>query len=538
MDRIFYNGRISTLDSGDRFVTAMGIQNGRIIFLGTDEEAARIPAAERTDLGGRLMLPGFNDSHLHMLHYGFVNSRVVRLFDCSGPRDMLRRIRERYESGHPSWIYARGWNEKDFTDEQRFVTRQELDRISDEIPIISVRVCGHIATVNSCSLARLQALPNYAEFSADVDAGSGVIRENAVQFHQAILESPSVEEIQDMIRFADRELNKCGITCVQSDDLGSIPGKNWRRIIDSYRDLDARGELSCRIYEQNLFERFADLGTFLAEGYRTGQSGGCYTTGPIKLIQDGSLGAHTAALNEPYEGQPDNRGNISFEQNELNEIFRAADRHDMQIAIHCIGDRAMDMALDAIEASPYRINNPKNRHGIVHCQITNRRILKRMADLDVLAYIQPVFIDFDMTIAAPLIGRRRMDGIYAWKSMLDLGIHASGGSDAPVVSFDIMENIYFAVTRSNIKGQPAGGWIPEERLTVPEAVRLFTSAPAYACYSEKELGTLEPGKLADLVILDRDIYTAGAARIKDIKVEETILGGRTVYNRNNPNNYH
>ena len=191
----------------------------------------------------------------------------------------------------------------------------------------------------------------------------------------------------------------------------------------------------------------------------------------------------------------------------------------------------MDMVIEAAAKSPYRKDNKKGRHGIVHCQITNPRILQGMKDQDLLAYIQPVFIDLDMNTVEPAIGAQRMDKVYAWKSMLDMGIHTSGGSDAPVVSFDAMENIYFAVTRKNISGQPQEGWIPSEKISVDEAVKLFTKNAAYASYTEDENGTIEVEKNADFVVLEKDIYKIDPDEIKTTKVDMTVLGGEIVYER-------
>ena len=360
---------------------------------------------------------------------------------------------------------------------------------------------------------------------------TGLLKENAVQFYSSVLEAPSQEEVEGYIKYSAKKLNECGFTGVQSDDLASLPGKNWRRIMASYKALDARGELSIRHYEQCLFERAEDAKAFIEEGYRTGQRGDHFTVGPMKLIQDGSLGARTAAMNEPYEDSPGNTGIITFSQEELDDLFAFFDRHQMQAAVHCIGDRAMDMVIEAAAKSPYRKDNKKGRHGIVHCQITNPRILQGMKDQDLLAYIQPVFIDLDMNTVEPAIGAHRMDKVYAWKSMLDMGIHTSGGSDAPVVSFDAMENIYFAVTRKNISGQPQEGWIPSEKMSVDEAVKLFTKNAAYASYTEDENGTIEVEKNADFVVLEKDIYKIDPDEIKTTKVDMTVLGGEIVYER-------
>ncbi|MBQ7283837.1 MAG: amidohydrolase family protein, partial [Oscillospiraceae bacterium] len=251
----------------------------------------------------------------------------------------------------------------------------------------------------------------------------------------------------------------------------------------------------------------------------------------MKMLQDGALGARTAAMNEPFEGQPDNIGISIYTQEELDDIMAFHDQHNMQVAVHCIGDRAMDMVIEAIAKSPYRADNAKNRHGIVHAQITNQRILDKMAENDIMAYIQPVFVGYDMDIAEERIGAHRMPKIYAWKTMLDMGIHACGGSDAPVESFSIIENIHFAVTRKKLCGLPENGWIPSEKLSVDEAVKLFTKYAAYASYTEAENGTIENGKNADFVVCEKDLYTIGADEIKDVKIDMTIIGGKVVYNR-------
>lgn len=532
MDKIFFNGRIRTLDDEDSVAQAVGTEDGRIVFVGTDEEAEKLECKERVDLQGRLLLPGFVDSHMHMLHYAFVE-QSVKLFDCRSVEEMLAAAQARLNEneGKPlTWLYCRGWNEEHFA-QPRYPHKEELDALSEDIPIIMVRVCGHVAVCNSCGLEMLKKISQFDEIAKDVNLDTGLIKENAVQFYQSVLDTPSQEEIEGYIRYSAKKLNEGGFTGVQSDDLGSLPGKNWRRILDSYMALDERGELSIRHYEQCLFERAEDAKAFIEEGFRTGQKGNRFTIGPMKLIQDGSLGARTAAVNEPYEDAPDNRGIITFTQDELDDLFAFFDQHQMQAAVHCIGDRAMDMVIEAIAKSPYRKENTRGRHGIVHCQITNPRILEEMSRHDILAYIQPVFVDLDMNTVEPAIGASRMDKIYAWKTMLDLGIHTSGGSDAPVVSFDALENIYFAVTRKNISGQPEEGWIPSEKLSVDEAVKLFTKYAAYASYTEKENGTVEVGKNADFVVLEKDIYEIYPDDIKTTKVDMTVLAGKTVYER-------
>ena len=323
MDTIFFNGCIRTLDDSEKVAEAVGIENGRIVFVGTDKEAEAFSCKKRIDLKGRLMLPGFVDTHMHMLHYAFVE-RSVKLFDCTSVEEMLAAAKKRLEESKGqklTWLYCRGWNEEHF-DKPRYPHKDELDALSTEIPIIMVRVCGHVAVCNSCGLELLKKIPEFPEIEKEVDLDTGLLKENAVQFYSSVLEAPSQEEVEGYIRYSAKKLNECGFTGVQSDDLASLPGKNWRRIMASYKALDARGELSIRHYEQCLFERAEDAKAFIEEGYRTGQRGDHFTVGPMKLIQDGSLGARTAAMNEPYEDAPGNTGIITFSQEELDDLFR------------------------------------------------------------------------------------------------------------------------------------------------------------------------------------------------------------------------
>ena len=532
MDRILYNAKIRTLDDQNTIAEAVGISDGKITFIGTNEDALEFQCEEKTDLQGKLLLPGFVDTHLHMLNYAFVENSV-KLFDCTSVEEMLDRVKQTLEDrkdNPPAWLYCRGWNEEHFR-EVRYPHKDELDALSSTIPIIMVRVCGHVGVCNSCGLERLKRIKEYPEIEHNVNMQTGLIKENAVQFYYSTLDEPSREDVKNYMRYSIRKLNEGGFTGIQSDDLASLPGKNWRNVIEAYKELDENDELTLRVYEQCLFERVEDAKAFIDEGFRTGQKGKFFTIGPMKLLQDGSLGARTAAMNEPYEGECDNKGIALFTQEELNELLEYFDQHQMQAAIHCIGDRAMDMVIKAIEGSAYRNKNTKNRHGIVHAQITNPDILQAMQKNNILAYVQPVFVDLDMGIVEQQVGKYRMNKVYAWKTMLDMGIPVMGGSDAPVVSFDVMENIYFAVTRRNIGGQPEEGWIPEEKMSVDEAVKLFTKNAAFASYTEHENGTIELGKNADFVVLEKDIYEIDSEQIKTTKVDMTIVGGRTVYRR-------
>ena len=321
MKKLFYNAIVRTLDDASTIASAVGCENGKIIFVGESDEALKLTWDEMEDMQGRLMLPGFVDSHLHMLGYAFVE-KSVKLFETKSVEECVERAKKWHdESSTPlSWMYCRGWNEEHF-DVSRYPHKDELDTISKDIPIIMVRVCGHIAVCNTCGIERLKQIPTFNEIAQDVDEETGLIKENAVQFFHSVLSAPSLEEVKEYVKFSIQKLNEGGFTGIQSDDLASLPGKNWRRIMEAFKALDENDEMNLRIYEQCLFERIEDAKAFINEGYRTGQCGNMFTIGPMKLLQDGSLGAGTAALNEPYASNPNNCGIAIYTQEELDDFF-------------------------------------------------------------------------------------------------------------------------------------------------------------------------------------------------------------------------
>jgi len=528
MDTLFYNGIISTLDFSDRIVEAVGVENGVICFVGSNEESKKVSSKERINLDSKLLIPGFVDGHMHLLSYAFVESSV-KLFECKSVEETIEKAKESWmlNGDNIKYLYCRGWNEDKFS-VKRYPTRNELDNISLDIPIIFVRVCGHVAVCNTYALNKIKEVPAYKGLEKEMNFETGLIKEGVVQLYYSIMEKPSQNFIKNLIKKAMKDLNSEGITGCQSDDFSSVPGADWELVVNSYKSLQSKNDMTVRVYEQCLFERINDFKKFLDKGYKTGNGGDFFRIGPLKLLQDGSLGARTAALIEPYENT-NNNGLAIFSQSELDEIISLAHTNDIQVAVHCIGDRAIKMTIDSIKKANTR--NPKEncRHGIVHAQITNKNILEDMKKNSIIAYIQPVFVDLDMDIVENRIGSKRMNKIYAWNSMNEMGILCVGGSDAPVVSFNVLENIYFAVTRKNIYGKPNNGWLPEERVTVHEAIKMFTKYPSYSSFSEANGGTIELGKRADFVVLSENIYEINHDDIKDVKIKRTVVNGNTVY---------
>lgn len=529
LDRLLCNGIVHTMDEERPTAEAVGIKDGRIAFVGSNEEAAAMEAAEKVDLGGKTVLPGFNEGHMHLGGYSFSNMNV-KLADARSVQDILDSLKQRLaEEPDAKWLYGRGWNDQNFTDEKRYPTREELDSVSSDIPILVVRACGHAAITNTIGMEKIVALPEAEEMMADrIHPTTGELNEGAVKLFYKVMEERSVEEVEKLLLFGMNKLAECGITCCQTDDLKAIPAAPWRTVIQAYKNLEARGEMPVRIYEQCLFTENEAFEEFVAEGYRTGQ-GDVFKIGPLKLLLDGSLGARTAALTKPYVGTKDSYGILIFTQEQMNRFAVLAQKENIQIAVHCIGDRAMEVTLEAFEEANRQYPGTDRRHGIVHAQLTTREILDRMAKDDVVAYIQPVFVATDMDITEARVGEEWMQETYAWKTMNELGILTVGGSDAPVESFDIMDNIYFAVTRQKLNGFPEGGWLPQEKVSVYEAVEMFTTHGAKSAFQENELGKLKEGFKADMVVLEEDVFAVPDDRIKDIAVCETIMGGKTTY---------
>lgn len=532
MDFLFYNGTIRTMNDKRDVVQAVGIKDGKIAFVGTDAEAASLDAKEKMDLKGKCMLPGFDDSHMHLLHYSFIN-RAFPLLGVNSLQLILDNAKAYVDSvenwPQGKWLFGRGWNHEMFEDEKRFLTKQDLDKISTEIPIIFIRVCGHIAAANSLATELMLKHPKAKDNMHKIDAAQGLFKENALKLSYDIMASPSQEEIEDMILYGVNKMNKAGITTVQTDDFLSLPGRDWARISAAYKNLEAKKKLNMRIRNQASFMNPEDLKAFLNSGFYKEWDEGYFKISAIKIFQDGSLGARTALLREDYADSPGERGVMLHDQEELNTMVSMAHDAGLSTVTHCIGDKAADMVINAVEYALKKNPREDHRHGIIHLQITDMDILNRIKELGMIAMVQPVFCAGDMDIVASRVGKQRESTSYLWKTLIKMGIHSSGGSDAPVENFDVLDNIQIGVTREKLTGGPKDGWMPEERLSIDEALRMFTYEAAYASFDEDKKGTIEVGKFADFVVLDQDICKVDPHTIKDINVMLTMCGGKVVF---------
>jgi hypothetical protein len=481
------------------------------------------------------VLPGFTDTHLHILEYA-VSKITAPFFDCASPEQVVERGRAyaREKGPYRGWLLGWGWNQNHFAGEQRFVKRTDLDLVSSELPVVYTRVCGHIAVANSVAMERILQMEEAKKVAAYIDAETGVLQEGAAFLHKLLLEPLTEEAVIQLMTVGQVDLNREGITSIHSTDFMGLPEGEWRKVVGAMESMEKAQALTVRVYEQCLFNTLEEFKGFLGAGYTTGVGSDYFRIGPLKLFSDGSLGARTALLAAPYSDDPGTIGIQSFGTEDLRAFMALAEQHDMQVAVHAIGDGAIDLTAELlgelVEARGSADGNLNPlRHGIIHAQLTTPMLLEKMRRAGLLAYIQPVFVPSDLGIVEARIGHERMEKVYAWKTMRDMGIQTAGGSDAPVESFSILGNIYTAVERAGFTGEPAGGWLPEEKLSVMEAVRLFTSDAAYVSFDEERLGTLVLGKLADLVVLDRNIFELSGRDLLETKVAMTIIGGRMVY---------
>lgn len=528
MDKIYYNANIRAMDEAGSIYSAIGIEGNRICFLGSDEDALGREAKERIDLAGMTIVPGLIDSHLHLLNYAFVKGSY-RMASAASIGEIVeegrRRIADGLEEG--AWLYGRGWDQNRFTDEPRFLTKDDLDRISTEVPILFIRNCGHIAAVNTLGLEKVLASKGIDAYLSQIDTEQGLLTEASVKACYNVMSAPSVSRIKEFILGSLPDFAEHGITTVGSDNFLSLPGRDPYAIMQAFHELEEEGALTLRVQEQASFTNCDDLRVFLGKGHHTGEGSALYNIGPVKLFQDGSLGARTALMNEPYDGT-DTCGTMVHPEEELQELVDVAYENGNGLLIHTIGDKASDMVMDAYEKAIQKYGKKEARLAINHLQLVSEDLFDRMKSYDILAFIQPVFVASDKAMVTGLVGEERAGRSYAWKTMKDKGLVLCGGSDAPVESFDVLENVEIALTRDRI-GECTEGWHPWEKLSIDEAMRAFTIDNACGMGMETCIGSLEIGKLADFTVLGADPYGADPHEIHKIPVERTIVDGKEVY---------
>ena len=530
--RLFYNGHFYT---GPGYAASvLWAQGGRIRALGGPELlAAAPPELPRTDLGGGWALPGFNDSHLHLLDVGR-GLASVDLFGASGPVDIAARCAAfvRAHAVPPGQaVYGNGWNQDLFAGPHALPTRADLDAVVPDHPLLLDRVCGHIMLCNTAALRAAgitSQTPDPPGGGIDRGPGgepNGLLRDNAVALVRPLLPAETPAACAGRWRAALAHAAAHGLTSVQTCDVRS---RDWPTVLAALEELDAQDALPLRLTLQCAMDTPEDLQALWDAGYRPGAHGKRWKIGPLKLFLDGSLGARTAWLRGGYADAPGAHGLCCLPMAEALALARKADAAGMQVVAHAIGDGAMEEMLDIIETlnAPRGGANPL-RHGVVHCQVTAPGQWDRLAALGAGALVQPIFLDYDHTIVTARCGAALAGTSYAFGDAVRRGLPVSYGTDAPVESLDPLRNLYAAVTRRPLSG--GAPWQPQQAVTRAQALFCYTQGSAWQEFAEAEKGRLAPGFLADFTVLDRDYFTVPEADIPRLRVQATVTGGQVVY---------
>jgi predicted amidohydrolase YtcJ len=539
-DVIFRNANIytglkdrSTFGETQRRAEAMAVRGDRVLAIGGNGEIMKWKGTQTQviDLHGQLVMPGFNDAHVHLAEAGFqklsVNLVGVRSLD-----EFRQRIRERVMNAAPGeWITGGGWDETIWPVKTP-PSRWDVDEVSQGHPVFLQRVDGHIAVANTKALQ----LASVTVASRDPEGGkidrdesgtpSGILRETARDAVFAIIPKATHEKRRQGIMQALADAARWGITSAQDNS-------SWEDF-QVYEELEREGQLTLRINEWLPFDASVDGLKAMRDSHP--RSDNMLHTGMLKGFMDGSLGSHTAALLQPYADDPRNSGLPRYDAEKLNEMTEERLAEGFQIGFHAIGDRGVQMALDAFagaeeavrEQAPKSSNtNNDFRLRIEHAQVTTPAEIQKFKNLKVIASMQPNHLLTDMNWAQNRLGPERAAHSYAWAEFLSKGVALAFGTDYPVEPITPFRGLYAAVTRQSEDGKKR--YYPEQRLTIDQAIAAYTVGSAYAEFAEKEKGSLQPGMLADFVVLDRDITSIPAEKILDTKVLRTVVGGKTVY---------
>ncbi len=506
---------------------AIAFRDGKVVQTGSNEEILDgYSTFEKIDGNGNTMLPGLIDAHVHVMNLGFREMDV----DLSGIRSLeetLEKIEEfANENPDAEWILGRGWNQV-LWEENEFPTAQDIDEVVGDRPVWLTRIDGHAGWANSLAME----LSGISRETPDVQGGR-IIRDtrgdatgifvDAMNYISKYIPNRTEEEQQMALHLALKTMAENGLTSVHDARTDEF---TW----NMYKDFANKGDLLTRIYAMidgtgETFDRMSVNGPI--NSYADDQ----LSLRSVKISSDGALGSRGAALIEEYHDDPENYGLLFFDQDELNGMLLKGAEAGFQMNIHAIGDAANRQVLDGFAYVNEQLENQEGlRHRIEHAQVVHPVDIPRFVEYDLIASMQPTHATSDMNMAEDRVGSERIKTSYAWQTFLDQGTVIAGGSDFPVEDVNPFYGLYSGVTRKDHEGMPPEGWYSEQALSRIEALRAFTIDAAYAAHQEDVLGTLEEGKWADFILIDRDYFEVDASEIWQINVLETWKGGKQVY---------
>jgi len=530
---ILFNGNI--YERPGKFAEALLIEDGVIAAVGSNVDIlARRDGCPVIDCQGQTVIPGFNDSHCHLTMVGLYR-RQVPLLDAHSIDEVIRRGRA-FRQDRPylmrEVISGRGWHRSTFTEgEIRNLNRHDLDQVSTEVPVIFSSACGHMLACNTKAIERAGITRDWQVegglVEQDADGATGIFHEKARQPILALIPPPTADTLEDAIADAMAEAASWGITSVQTNDLHTTADPD--QVLQAYQALYASGRGIIRTHHQVSFPSLESFCVY-ARDVRQNPAfqGDWHSLGPLKLFKDGSLGARSAMVSQAYLDDPQNTGIEVLSRQEAEDWCRLAAELGIPVVTHAIGDRAMAMMLEVYERYFPDPDNPL-RNGLIHCQITSHALLRRMAERNIVAYYQPIFLRTDISTMQGRIAPEVQRESYAFKTYQTMGGPVALGTDAPVESLDPFANLYCAIARKDKDGLPESGFFPEECLSVAEAIDGYTVGSAWAQGMEQRKGRLQAGHLADLVVLDRDPFNCPTETIRDIRPRLTLVGGTVGY---------
>jgi predicted amidohydrolase YtcJ len=526
----YVHGHIYTNDPENPWAEAMAVSDEKISCIGKMDHVfldcgGGEEGAVTVQLKGQFVMPGFNDAHVH-LGMAAAATQSVPLTEVPSVEELQKRVADavaRHKEG--VWITGRGWDQNLWAD-KKFPNRQQLDAVSPKNPVILTHVSGHVAVANSLALKsgeidKTTPNPPGGEIERDTRGEpTGMLKEHAaISMVTVRIPDPSPDQRRHGIELVLENVAKNGVTSVQDYS-------DWENFA-VYKQLKEEGKLTVRITEWLPFMLPLDeLQNMRAQG---GWTDPWLKTGALKAFTDGALGSRTAAMIEPYSDDPSSSGILTNDPEILRKMAIERDKAGFQLAFHAIGDRANRIALDVFEAVA-KANKPRDRRDrIEHAQIVAPEDFARFAKLNVIASMQPSHQTSDMRYAEERLGRDRLKGAYAWSTMIKNGIPLAFGTDYPVEPVSPFRGLYACVTRERPEGGPRNGWEPQEKISLEDCIRAYTSGSAYAQFEEGKKGELKPGEYADFIILSNDLTKVSATEYTKTSVLRTVVGGRTVY---------